>query len=593
MGKFDGMDPKLVRDLLTEVKHAATQMRAVEDRVRLAMSRAGVSTVTTHRPAQVADAADAMVKDVNVRLGVLEKRVDQPRGDVPGTGAGSTQDDEPKDVRGDRDKYDNPRAAETPPKNDDTRTDADGKTGDGARTDADGKTGDGARTDADGKTGDGARTDADGKTGDGARTDADGKTGDGAKTDADGKTGDEARTDADGKTDSDGDGKTCDGAKDTGTGQDTGNGQDTGTDGRTGDQPVDQPKDDDLDSRRDRGAEADGGTTGTPAKDHQDVSKPQIVEVDGVKVLQIPIDPPTAEQLEDLLENADKVQPADMPKLPADTATTHAADVNAWANDGSDVVSADTAPPDLDALKTVVGHHREIPPLDMPGLSETSGYDTTPADGTAPTGGTNDDACASSKDTTPGGTDTTPGGTDTRPGGTDTTPGGNDTRPGGTDTRPGGADTTPGGTDVTPDRPSGGEAGQGVGDGQGTGGRGAGDQEAGGTGDQRAGGQGAPVTIPPTNPSVQVQIAYGPEGGASNVNAWASDGSDVVSVDVAPPGLDALRTVVEHHRDIQPLDMPAVEVPPGEYGKGEWAPRDIRPDGPQGEIDPGTPERSA
>ncbi|MFI7640005.1 hypothetical protein [Nonomuraea sp. NPDC049400] len=601
MGKFDGMDPKLVRDLLTEVKHAATQMRAVEDRVRLAMSRAGVSTVTTHRPAQVADAADAMVKDVNVRLGVLEKRVDQPRGDVPEAGAGSTQDDEPKDVRGDQDKYDNPRAAETPPKNDDTRTDADGKTGDGAKTDADGKTGDEARTDADGKTGDEARTDADGKTGDEARTDADGKTGDEARTDADGKTGDEARTDADGKTDADGDGKTCDDAKDTG------NGQDTGTDGRAGDQPVDQPKDDDLDSRRDRGAEADGGTTGTPAKDRQDVSKPQIVEVDGVKVLQIPIDPPTAEQLEDLLENADKVQPADMPKLPADTATTHAADVNAWANDGSDVVSADTTPPDLDALKTVVDRHREIPPLDMPGLSETSGYDTTPGDGTAPTGGTNDDACASSKDTTPGGTDTTPGGTDTRPGGTDTTPGGTDTRPGGTDTTPGGmdtrpggtdttpgrADTTPGGVDVTPDRPSGGDAGQGAGDGQDAGGRGAGDQGDGGTGDQRAGGQGAPVTIPPTNPSVQVQIAYGPESGASNVNAWASDGSDVVSVDVAPPSLDALRTVVEHHRDIQPLDMPSVEVPPGEYGKGEWAPRDIRPDGPQGEIDPGTPERSA
>ncbi|MEV1170587.1 hypothetical protein [Nonomuraea sp. NPDC049784] len=586
MGKFDGMDPKLVRDLLTEVKHAATQMRAAEDRVRLAMQRAELSAVTTHRPAQVADSVDAMVKDVNVRLGVLEKRVDQPRGDVPGTGAGSTQDDEPKDVRGDQGKYDNPRADETPPKNDDTKTGEEAKTGDGAKTDAEGKTGDGAKTDAEGKTGDGAKTDADGKngkTGDGAKTDADGKTGDGAKTDADGKTGDGAKADADGKTDSDGDGKTCDGAKDTGTGDKTGD--------QPVDQPVDQPKDDDLDSRRDRGAEADGGTTGTPANDQQDVSKPQIVEVDGVKVLQIPIDPPTAEQLEDLLQNADKVQAAEMPKLPADGATTHAADVNAWANDGSDVVSADTTPPNLDALKTVVGHHREIPPLDMPGLSETSGYDTTPTDGTAPTAGTNDDACASG--TTPGGADTTPGGTDTTPGRADTTPGGTDTTPGGTDTTPGRADTTPGGTGVTPDRPSGDGVGQGAGDGQGTGVRGAGDQGAGGTGDQRAGGQGAPVTIPPTNPSIQVQIAYGPETAASNVNTWASDGSDVVSVDVAPPSLDALRTVVEHHRDIQPLDMPSVEVPPGEYGKGEWAPRHIQPDGPQGEIDPGTPERSA
>ncbi|GAA3218203.1 hypothetical protein [Nonomuraea helvata] len=525
MGKFDGMDPKLVRDLLAEVKHAATQLRAAEDRVRLAMHRAGLSAVTTHRPAQVADSADTMVKDVNVRLGVLEKRVDRPRGD------------EPKDVRGDQNKYDNPRSDGTPPKNDDTKT--------GEET----RTGDGPKADADGKTGDRPKADADGKTGDRPKADADGKTGDRPKADADGKTGDQPKADADGKTDADGDGKTCDGAKDTGTGQDTGADQDAGTDRRTGDQsvdlPTDQPKDDALDSRRDRGAEADGGaTTGTPAQDHQDVTKPQIVEVDGVKVLQIPIDPPTAEQLEDLLENADKVQPADMPHLPADTATTHTADVNAWANDGSDVVSAGTDPPGPDALKTVVGHHREIPPLDMPGLSETSGHDTTPTDGTAPTAGTNDDACASNGDTTPGST--------------------------------------------APDSPSGDGAGQ-----DGAGQDGAGQGGAGQKDGQTTGGRGAPVSVPPTNPSIQMQIAYGRDTAASNVAAWANDGSDVVSVDVTPPSLDALGTVVEHHRDIQPLDMPSVEVPPGEYGRGEWAPRDIRPDGPQGEIDPGTPERSA
>ncbi|MFC7589195.1 hypothetical protein ACFQYP_40075 [Nonomuraea antimicrobica] len=74
---------------------------------------------------------------------------------------------------------------------------------------------------------------------------------------------------------------------------------------------------------------------------------------------------------------------------------------------------------------------------------------------------------------------------------------------------------------------------------------------------------------------------------------WADDGSDVVSSDMAPPTLDALTTVVEHHRDIQPQEMPSVEVPPGEYGKGAWAPQDVGPDGPQGEIDPGRPGRSA
>ncbi|NUP81947.1 MAG: hypothetical protein HOV96_30855 [Nonomuraea sp.] len=67
----------------------------------------------------------------------------------------------------------------------------------------------------------------------------------------------------------------------------------------------------------------------------------------------------------------------------------------------------------------------------------------------------------------------------------------------------------------------------------------------------------------------------------------------MVSIDMPPIDPDALKTLIENVRDIQPLDMPSVEVPPGEYGKGEWAARDIRPDGRPGEIDPGTPERSA
>ncbi|NUP00677.1 MAG: hypothetical protein HOW59_22405 [Nonomuraea sp.] len=67
----------------------------------------------------------------------------------------------------------------------------------------------------------------------------------------------------------------------------------------------------------------------------------------------------------------------------------------------------------------------------------------------------------------------------------------------------------------------------------------------------------------------------------------------MVSIDMPPIDPDALKTLIENVRDIQPLDMPSVEVPPGEYGQGEWAARDIRPDGPPGEIDPGTPERSA
>jgi hypothetical protein len=84
----------------------------------------------------------------------------------------------------------------------------------------------------------------------------------------------------------------------------------------------------------------------------------------------------------------------------------------------------------------------------------------------------------------------------------------------------------------------------------------------------------------------------GDGGGGDQARAWASDGSDVVSVDVGPIDPEALKTMMDNVRDIRPLDMPSVEVPPGEYGQGEWAPKDIRPDGPPGEIDPGTPERS-
>ncbi|GAA3411236.1 hypothetical protein GCM10018952_19070 [Streptosporangium vulgare] len=43
MGKFEGMDPKLVRDLLSEVQRAAEQMRSVEGRVSQMMSGAGLS----------------------------------------------------------------------------------------------------------------------------------------------------------------------------------------------------------------------------------------------------------------------------------------------------------------------------------------------------------------------------------------------------------------------------------------------------------------------------------------------------------------------------------------------------------------------
>ncbi|MEV0825801.1 hypothetical protein [Nonomuraea rubra] len=684
MGKYDGMDPQLVRDLLTEVKHAATEMRRIEDRVRAAMQRAGVPTEAVHRPAQVADAVGVMVKDVDKRLAVLEKREDPPGGDAP------------KDVRGDREQYENPRG------------------GSGKTTDGEGKTG---STGSDGKTG------SDGSTGSDGRAGSDGKTG------SEGKTGS--------------DGKTCDDAERSGTGRDGG----TGSEGKTGDQPAETPKDDDVGSRRDQGTEPDRGVTDPPAKDTdppakdtdtdppvtdppptdppaaeppptdsdtsgrdtdapaadgsggQDATKPRVVVVDGVKVLQVPLDAPQAAVIEDMLENPDQVQPAEMPKLPADgTGTTNATNVNDYANDGSDVVSAEASPPDLDALKTVIEDHRQIAPQDMPGVQVPEGEygkgawaerdirpdgpagsidagnpstggntpatppPTDPAStgGTATAGGSTTDSTTDS--TTVGSTTaetsdvaTTPG-DDTCDSGKDAdtpprddgtgrdsgTPPRDDGTGGNADTPPRDdgtgrdAGTPPTDRDTKPDQPTGDRP---TGD-QPTGDRPTGDRPAGDQPEQGRGGAGEPVAIPPTNPaetptgnadtpptapetgqhgdteqptpgrtpetgygagqpsqppvSDGAAVAGGGAGAAGQdaATSWADDGSDVVTSDTTPPTLDALRTVMDHHRDIQPQDMPSVQIPPGEYGKGEWVPEDVGPDGPPGAIDPGRPERS-
>jgi hypothetical protein len=71
---------------------------------------------------------------------------------------------------------------------------------------------------------------------------------------------------------------------------------------------------------------------------------------------------------------------------------------------------------------------------------------------------------------------------------------------------------------------------------------------------------------------------------------WAGDGGDVVSVNVGPVDPEALKALMDDIRDVQPQEMPSVQVPAGEYGNSA---EDIRPDGPPGSIDPGPPERSA
>ncbi|TDD44522.1 hypothetical protein E1286_26975 [Nonomuraea terrae] len=67
----------------------------------------------------------------------------------------------------------------------------------------------------------------------------------------------------------------------------------------------------------------------------------------------------------------------------------------------------------------------------------------------------------------------------------------------------------------------------------------------------------------------------------------------MVSVEAGPPDMDAIRSLIENHREVQPMEMPSVQVPPGEYGTGPWAPEDVGPDGPAGSVDPGTPGTDA
>ncbi|MBO3744570.1 hypothetical protein J5X84_00725 [Streptosporangiaceae bacterium NEAU-GS5] len=78
MSKLDGMDPQLVRTLLTEVQHAAKQMDTIEVQVAHATRSAGVPAPSTHRPSEVADACRGMVRDVGSRLTLLEKKEKDP-----------------------------------------------------------------------------------------------------------------------------------------------------------------------------------------------------------------------------------------------------------------------------------------------------------------------------------------------------------------------------------------------------------------------------------------------------------------------------------------------------------------------------------
>ncbi|NAS24177.1 hypothetical protein GT755_21090 [Herbidospora sp. NEAU-GS84] len=144
MPKIDGMDPKLVRDLLAELRRAAKEMETIEAKATTTVRNAGVPAAVTYRPSAVADAIAEMDKDVTARLALLEKREREPRtqpnpttsGDAnpaPKPTAGETEPppkkpagetEPPKQPSGDPEPPKKPAGETEPPKKSDTETSA-------------------------------------------------------------------------------------------------------------------------------------------------------------------------------------------------------------------------------------------------------------------------------------------------------------------------------------------------------------------------------------------------------------------------------------------------------------------------------------
>ncbi|MEU7894646.1 hypothetical protein AB0B45_17525 [Nonomuraea sp. NPDC049152] len=583
MGSFDGMDPTLVRDLLAEVQRAAAQMRTIESRIAQVTRTAGLATPATHRPSQVADACETMARDVTGRLALLEKREAAPRTgeqvkDVSANGTPASGKDEdpsprdttPKDSTGTDSTPKEPRETPKEPLDDakeprdDDRASRTTNPRDTTPPEPEPKkdTTPQEPTPRSETPRDTTPTDLP------SRNDHPKSETDQAQRETDRPQGetDQPRREADhGETDQ--------------PRRETDRPQSVTDQPRTS---ADEPKDDERDSRRDRGTEPDRSgqdILDTPKRDHPDdidqteTGKPQVVEVDGVKVLQIPLDPPTAREVEELLENVDAVQPTDLPSVepavdpvepaqPSDGTAgrtgspTATGDVPAtWANDGSDVVSAEARPPSDAAVKSLADNASRVGPTDMPGVRLPTGEWGRAAipDGITPDG--------------PAGS-VHPGGTTAQaqdPDGQATAgnPDGNAQVPGAVrDGDPQISSRASDGDAPVSDRVSDGHS-----------------QMSGRASDGHSQFSGS--------------VAGGATGttGAGDVARWANDGSDVVSVDAGPPSDAALKTLMDNASSIGPMDMPSVQVPPGEWGKGEWVAEDFGPDGEPGRVEANAPDR--
>ncbi|SFI46487.1 hypothetical protein SAMN05216275_103260 [Streptosporangium canum] len=525
MGKFDGMDPKLVRDLLSEVNQASKQMRAVEGQVARLMSGAGLSSQSTHRPSQIADACEVMVRDVSARVSLLEKKIKQgsappaePRAGEPKTAdSGTDGKTEPKpdsgadgksDPKPDRPKVEDlkpavPKGDEAPPSRDQSPDNGskddpkpaskdDPKPAPKHDTDSGSKGETGSKGDETSPrkgapTSEAPRDDPDSRkvniydprTANVGDTAPDAKPDTGSKADEtsprDGGSVSEAPRD-------DPDSRVVD-VDDTGSKADETSPRDGGS---VSEAPRDDPDSrvvnvDDTGSKEETGSKGDersprdgGGVSGvdipdTAGKDHPDDidqrgdMRPRVVAVDGVQVLQVPLDSPTAAEVAELLKNIEDIPPLEMPGVDGASDTTGTL---------PDRVDPNAAPPWTD-FDTSVPDTVEPDPEQRIQPPGTGGESGTQSAGNAP----------------------------------------------------GSAETPP------------------------------------------------------------VETAVG-----ESAARWAADGTDVVSVRVDPPSIDAIGTLADNVRDIEPLDMPGVQVPDGEtWGEGAWTPMDVGPDGSAGDVDPGDP----
>ncbi|TKK90138.1 hypothetical protein FDA94_06890 [Herbidospora galbida] len=123
MPKIDGMDPKLVRDLLAELRSAAKEMETIEAKATTTVRNAGVPAAVTYRPSAVADAIAEMDKDVTARLALLEKREREP-GTQPNPTTSGDANPAPKPTGGDSEPPKKPSGDADPPKKGDTETTA-------------------------------------------------------------------------------------------------------------------------------------------------------------------------------------------------------------------------------------------------------------------------------------------------------------------------------------------------------------------------------------------------------------------------------------------------------------------------------------